>query len=119
MASEASTPANANDSPEPAPITDQEVGEYREQDRFLPVSFFLFIFQSLNNPTPDRQCLSYHEIFRTPNRKNRKGRKRMRPRMCIRIHILYHFRSSREMSTRKTKDHRRRGHSLRHGNTRL
>jgi hypothetical protein len=24
--------------PEPAPITEQEVGEYREQDRFLPVS---------------------------------------------------------------------------------
>jgi hypothetical protein len=26
---------------EPAPITDQEVGEYREQDRYLPVSIFL------------------------------------------------------------------------------
>jgi nuclear transcription Y subunit beta len=25
--------------PEPVPITEQEVGEYREQDRFLPVSF--------------------------------------------------------------------------------
>jgi hypothetical protein len=25
------------DTPEPAPITEQEVGEYREQDRFLPV----------------------------------------------------------------------------------
>ncbi|THH28516.1 hypothetical protein EUX98_g5679 [Antrodiella citrinella] len=25
------------DAPEPAPITEQEVGEYREQDRFLPV----------------------------------------------------------------------------------
>jgi len=24
--------------PEPNPITEQEVGEYREQDRFLPVS---------------------------------------------------------------------------------
>lgn len=23
--------------PEPAPITEQEVGEYREQDRYLPV----------------------------------------------------------------------------------
>lgn len=40
------------DASEPAPITDQEVGEYREQDRFLPVrllfsfflSFFLFLF---------------------------------------------------------------------------
>jgi len=26
------------DTPEPVPITEQEVGEYREQDRFLPVS---------------------------------------------------------------------------------
>ncbi|TCD71008.1 hypothetical protein EIP91_000506 [Steccherinum ochraceum] len=25
------------EAPEPAPITEQEVGEYREQDRFLPV----------------------------------------------------------------------------------
>ena len=29
------------DAPEPTPITEQEVGEYREQDRFLPVSCFL------------------------------------------------------------------------------
>lgn len=26
---------------EPAPITEQEVGEYREQDRFLPVRYLL------------------------------------------------------------------------------
>jgi hypothetical protein len=40
------TPAQKDDesiespqeAPEPAPITDQEVGEYREQDRFLPVA---------------------------------------------------------------------------------
>jgi hypothetical protein len=31
------TLASPQDTPEPAPITDQEVGEYREQDRFLPV----------------------------------------------------------------------------------
>ena len=31
-------PETAQDAPEPAPITEQEVGEYREQDRFLPVS---------------------------------------------------------------------------------
>ena len=31
-------PESTQDAPEPAPITDQEVGEYREQDRFLPVS---------------------------------------------------------------------------------
>jgi len=28
---------NAQEAHEPAPITEQEVGEYREQDRFLPV----------------------------------------------------------------------------------
>jgi len=26
------------EAPEPAPITEQEVGEYREQDRFLPIA---------------------------------------------------------------------------------
>ena len=31
-------PESTQDAPEPAPITEQEVGEYREQDRFLPVS---------------------------------------------------------------------------------
>lgn len=33
-------PEPARDAPEPAPITEQEVGEYREQDRFLPVRLF-------------------------------------------------------------------------------
>ena len=28
----------APDAAEPVPITEQEVGEYREQDRYLPVS---------------------------------------------------------------------------------
>lgn len=27
------------EAPEPAPITEQEVGEYREQDRYLPVRY--------------------------------------------------------------------------------
>ncbi|KAG6853260.1 Nuclear transcription factor Y subunit B-2 [Blastosporella zonata] len=30
--------AAAQDTPEPAPITEQEVGEYREQDRYLPIA---------------------------------------------------------------------------------
>ena len=29
-----------HETPEPHPITEQEVGEYREQDRFLPVGSF-------------------------------------------------------------------------------
>jgi nuclear transcription Y subunit beta len=32
-----SVPETAHEPPQPTPITDQEVGEYREQDRFLPV----------------------------------------------------------------------------------
>ncbi|KZT66623.1 transcriptional activator [Daedalea quercina L-15889] len=31
-------PATAENAPEAPPITDQEVGEYREQDRFLPIA---------------------------------------------------------------------------------
>lgn len=37
----APAPEPARDAPEPAPITEQEVGEYREQDRFLPVRWCL------------------------------------------------------------------------------
>ncbi|RPD55641.1 histone-fold-containing protein [Lentinus tigrinus ALCF2SS1-6] len=33
-----SAPQPAPEAPEPAPITEQEVGEYREQDRFLPIA---------------------------------------------------------------------------------
>jgi len=35
---EGNAPEPAKDAPEPAPITEQEVGEYREQDRFLPIA---------------------------------------------------------------------------------
>ncbi|OBZ78177.1 Nuclear transcription factor Y subunit B-1 [Grifola frondosa] len=31
-------PETVREAPEPAPITEQEVGEYREQDRFLPIA---------------------------------------------------------------------------------
>ena len=53
--SNAATPPE--DAPEPAPITEQEVGEYREQDRFLPVglrrlSFSHFLPQFLSRLTP-------------------------------------------------------------------
>ena len=37
------------DTPEPVPITEQEVGEYREQDRFLPVSFLNFTMTNLGD----------------------------------------------------------------------
>ncbi|KIJ65115.1 hypothetical protein HYDPIDRAFT_175151 [Hydnomerulius pinastri MD-312] len=31
-------PETTQETPEPIPITEQEVGEYREQDRFLPIA---------------------------------------------------------------------------------
>ena len=42
-------PESAEDIQDHAPVTDQEVGEYREQDRFLPVCFLytLNYFQTL------------------------------------------------------------------------
>lgn len=39
-------PETTQDAPEPAPITDQEVGEYREQDRFLPIANVARIMKS-------------------------------------------------------------------------
>ncbi|TDL22020.1 histone-fold-containing protein [Rickenella mellea] len=36
----------AEDTPEPIPITEQEVGEYREQDRFLPIANVARIMKS-------------------------------------------------------------------------
>jgi len=37
---------NVRDAPEPAPITEQEVGEYREQDRYLPIANVARIMKS-------------------------------------------------------------------------
>jgi len=39
------------EAPEPAPITEQEVGEYREQDRFLPIANVARIMKSAVPPT--------------------------------------------------------------------
>ncbi|KAH9477317.1 Nuclear transcription factor Y subunit B-2 [Psilocybe cubensis] len=41
----------AQDTPEPVPITEQEVGEYREQDRFLPIANVSRIMKSSVPPT--------------------------------------------------------------------
>ncbi|PPQ81874.1 hypothetical protein CVT25_013481 [Psilocybe cyanescens] len=53
--SQSSLALAAQDTPEPVPITEQEVGEYREQDRFLPYSSF---------PSPPLP----HPIFPQPTR---------------------------------------------------
>ncbi|KAF8056586.1 histone-fold-containing protein [Lyophyllum atratum] len=47
-ASEIIPPADA---PEPSPITEQEVGEYREQDRFLPIANVSRIMKASLPPT--------------------------------------------------------------------
>lgn len=39
------------DTPEPVPITEQEVGEYREQDRFLPIANVARIMKATVPPT--------------------------------------------------------------------
>ncbi|KIY53489.1 hypothetical protein FISHEDRAFT_22355, partial [Fistulina hepatica ATCC 64428] len=39
------------DTPEPTPITEQEVGEYREQDRFLPIANVSRIMKNSVPPT--------------------------------------------------------------------
>ncbi|KAG5640417.1 Nuclear transcription factor Y subunit B-3 [Asterophora parasitica] len=44
-------PAVPHETPEPAPITEQEVGEYREQDRFLPIANVSRIMKASVPPT--------------------------------------------------------------------
>ncbi|KAF8168877.1 histone-fold-containing protein [Pholiota molesta] len=44
-------PVAPQDTPEPVPITDQEVGEYREQDRFLPIANVSRIMKAAVPPT--------------------------------------------------------------------
>ena len=59
-------PATVESAPEAAPITDQEVGEYREQDRFLPVRCLYglpwprYLTHPLLYPS-DRERCAYHE----------------------------------------------------------
>ena len=65
------------DTPEPVPITEQEVGEYREQDRFLPVSFkFLTLYDGSHGTEEltvvhvyftllDCQCIKNYEGYCT------------------------------------------------------
>ncbi|KDQ53746.1 hypothetical protein JAAARDRAFT_39062 [Jaapia argillacea MUCL 33604] len=44
-------PASVPEPPSPAPITEQEVGEYREQDRYLPIANVARIMKSSVPPT--------------------------------------------------------------------
>ncbi|KAF8156608.1 histone-fold-containing protein [Crassisporium funariophilum] len=44
-------PMASQDTPEPVPITEQEVGEYREQDRFLPIANVSRIMKAAVPPT--------------------------------------------------------------------
>jgi len=55
--SSGTAPESAQQSPDPAesvPITEQEVGEYREQDRYLPVS---------PSPTPLAPGSTHHHRY--------------------------------------------------------
>lgn len=48
--------------PEPAPITEQEVGEYREQDRFLPVSRYPLYEVLIPYHPLDSERFSHNEV---------------------------------------------------------
>jgi hypothetical protein len=60
------------ETPEPVPITDREVGDYREQDRFLPVSPLSDMTNqsSLFKRRADRQCRTNHEGLRPTERQD-------------------------------------------------
>lgn len=61
--------------PEPVPITDQEVGDYREQDRYLPVSHgFLRTMRSYDA----RQMYSCSYV----DRQRRKDNEILCPTLC-------------------------------------
>jgi hypothetical protein len=135
--SSGNAPEAAQQPPEPleaVPITEQEVGEYREQDRYLPVSPPLpphSLFPSRDAPpattespalTPrgaDRQRLAHHEERRPSNGKNREGRQGVRTGVCVGVHQLYHVRSGGEVPAREAQDDRWRGHPLRDGLARV
>lgn len=108
------------DAPEPLPITDNEVGEYREQDRFLPVRLLRLPFctKSLahsieSGPPPDCQRSTNNEIFCTADGKDRQRREGMRAGMCVGVHQLHYFRSSGEVPDGKAQNYRRGGHFVR------
>jgi nuclear transcription Y subunit beta len=50
--------------PEPAPITEQEVGEYREQDRFLPVCPLISLFVPKSD-LPNSQIANVSRIMKS------------------------------------------------------
>ena len=125
-------PETTPDAPEPAPITEQEVGEYREQDRFLPVRAITLPLLTLPLPSlpprlglllthlpEDCKCGKDYEIQRPCNSQNLKGSQGMCPGMRLGVHKLHHKRSRREMPRRETQNHRRRGYPLRHGHSRV
>jgi hypothetical protein len=143
--SSGNAPEQVQQSPDDAelvPITEQEVGEYREQDRYLPVSpqtplpretrkraraspFNPIPVSLFPSPAPslrasvDRKCVAYHEERRPANGKNREGRKGVRAGVRVGVHQLHHVGSGGEMPAREAQDDRRRGHPLRDGRARL
>lgn len=59
-------PDTPREAPSPAPITEQEVGEYREQDRFLPVSTPLAVAHPLALMLKARSCPTYNPTRHDP-----------------------------------------------------
>lgn len=118
------------EAPEPAPITEQEVGEYREQDRFLPVrapsphppsqarSLNVRLSPS-GGDAEDRERLAHHEGGGAGDGEDLEGGEGVRAGVRVRIHLLHHVRGGGEVPDGEAQDDRRRGHPLRHGHARV
>ena len=140
--SSGNAPESAQTSPdptEPVPITEQEVGEYREQDRYLPVSpvhpspppppplrvsgttltIVVFSFPIPAAAGVDRKRVAHHEKCGPTHRQNREGRQGVRAGVRVGIHQLHHVRGGGEVPAREAQDDRRRGHTVRDGLARL
>lgn len=90
---------NTSIQPEPTPITEEEVGDYREQDRYLPVGLSRwFLLESSRSMRVlycvpcglDCEHLAHYEELHSLYIKNLEGCQRMRSRECERVHQFRH-----------------------------
>ena len=144
-----SAPQPAPEAPEPAPITEQEVGEYREQDRFLPVRHFLRCLHLTSRAHPfnprsrshftlcsfctslffatalvchtrkDCKCVADHEVICPRDGEDLEGGEGVRAGVRVRVHLVHHVRGGGEVPDGEAQDDRRRGHPLRDGHPRV
>lgn len=108
------------EAPEPQAISEQEVGEYREQDRFLPVrTQNISLAEQPLRMCLDCECREDHERICASNSKDREGCEGVCAGVRVRVHQLHHIRSRREMPDGEAQNDWRRRYSLRHDQPRL